>query len=137
MAYNNRNVSSHNPGDLKSKIKALPKPYSLWRFQVESILAFSSVACSLAIHSFPAFWAHHSASVGMSPFVSIFSSVCLLQRYFSLNLESTQISQDYLKVLNLMKSAKAFVPNKETVTDSMDGLTCLLREEAPLVHYTQ
>lgn len=30
-----------------------------------------------------------------------------------------------------MKSAKAFIPNKETVTDSMDGLTCLLREEAP------
>lgn len=30
-----------------------------------------------------------------------------------------------------MKSAKAFVPNKETFTDSMEGLTCLLREEAP------
>lgn len=37
-----------------------------------------------------------------------------------MSLESTQISQDYLKVLNLMKSAKAFVPNKETFTDSMD-----------------
>ena len=101
----------------------------------ESILAFANAACSLAIHGFLGFWPHHSHlcfCLHAAFSVSIFSSVCLLQRHFSLSLESTQISQDYLKVLNLMKSAKAFVPNKETFADSMDEEADMyFKEEAP------